>query len=109
MAVRITAENLEAEVLNSTVPVLLDFYSDSCIPCKRLSPVLAELEEEYGGRFKLCKVNVNANPLLSEQYGVLSAPTLIFCSNGEERQRRSGFAEKEALREMINQILEDSK
>ena len=68
MAVRITAENLEAEVLNSTVPVLLDFYSDSCIPCKRLSPVLAELEEEYGGRFKLCKVNVNANPPLSEQY-----------------------------------------
>lgn len=109
MAVRITAENLEAEVLNSTVPVLLDFYSDSCIPCKRLSPVLAELEEEYGGRFKLCKVNVNANPPLSEQYGVLSAPMLIFCSNGEERQRRSGFAGKEALREMINQILEDSK
>ena len=109
MAVKITAENLEAEVLNSPVPVLLDFYSDSCIPCKRLSPILAELEEEYGDRFKLCKVNVNANPPLSEQYGVLSAPTLIFYSAGAEQQRKTGFVGKEALREMINRILEDSK
>lgn len=109
MAVRITAENFETEVPGSAAPVLLDFYSDSCVPCKRLSPVLAELEEEYGGRFKLCKVNVNANLPLSEQYGVLSAPTLIFCSAGKERLRKTGFAGKEALREIINQFLEDSK
>lgn len=109
MAVRITAENFGTEVLGSSAPVLLDFYSDSCVPCKRLSPVLAELEEEYGGRFKLCKVNAGANPDLSEQYGVLSAPTLIFCSAGKERLRKTGFEGKEALREIINQFLEDSK
>mgnify|MGYP000877074503 CR=1 FL=1 len=107
MAAKISAENFETEVLKSTVPVLVDFYTDSCVPCKRMAPMLAELEEEYGGRFKLCKVNVSANLPLSEKYGVLSAPTLVFFSGGTEHMRKTGFTGKEATREIINQILEE--
>ncbi len=110
MAVKISsAEDFESEVLKSAVPVLVDFYSDSCIPCKRMAPTLAELEEEYGGRFKLCKVNVNANPALPERYGILSAPTLVFFSGGLELSRKTGFMGKMPVRELMNQILEESK
>ncbi len=108
MAVKLSAETFEAEVLKSAVPVVVDFYSDSCVPCKRMSPTLAELEEEYGGRFKLCKVNVNANLPLSEKYGILSAPTLLFFSGGTELLRKTGFVSKEAIRELIIRILEES-
>lgn len=106
MVVKVSAENFEEDVLNSQTPVLVDFFSDSCLPCKRMSPVLAELWEEYDERFKLCKVNVNANLPLAEQYGVLSAPTLVFFKDGAEQARKIGFLGKDALREIINQILE---
>ncbi len=108
MAVKLSAETFEAEVLESMAPVVVDFYSDSCVPCKRMSPTLAELEEEYGGRFKLCKVNVNAYLPLSEKYAILSAPTLLFFSGGTELLRKTGFVSKETAREIINQILEGS-
>ncbi len=108
MAVKLSAKNFEAEVLESAVPVVVDFYSDSCVPCKRMSPTLAELEEEYSGRFKLYKVNVNANQPLSEKYDILSAPTLVFFSGGTELLRKTGFVGKEAIRELIKRILEES-
>lgn len=109
MARKVTSENFETEILQSTVPVLVDFYSDSCLPCKRVSPVLAELEEEYSGQFKLCKVNVSTDTSLSEKYGVLSAPTLVFFKEGSQQERKTGFVGKDVLREIINQILEGSK
>lgn len=64
MAVRVNTENFEQEVLNSDKLVLTDFYSDSCIPCKRLSPVLSELEKEYGDSLKVVKVNINFDSVL---------------------------------------------
>lgn len=66
MAVRVNTENFEQEVLNSDKLVLTDFYSDSCIPCKRLSPVLSELEREYGDSLKVVKVNINFDSALME-------------------------------------------
>jgi len=109
MTLRISAENFDTEVLNSAVPVLVDFYSDSCVPCKRMSPALAELGEEYGGRFKLCKVNINGDLPLSEKYCVRSVPTLVFFSGGVELSRKTGLTGKEATREIMNQILEELK
>jgi thioredoxin 1 len=109
MSVKITAENFESEVTRSDVPVLIDFYSDSCIPCKRLSPILAELEEEYAGKFKLCKVNVNVNSELTETHDILSAPTLVVFSGGTEQARTTGFVKKEALIDIINKQWEEEK
>lgn len=101
MAVTITVENFSAEVLKSDLPVLADFYSDTCQPCKRLMPILAELDEEYGGRLKICKVNVNGNQELFRQLNIMSVPTLLFFKEGLELRRTTNFIGKDTLREII--------
>ena len=90
---------LEAEGL-----VLADFYSDSCIPCKRLSPVLAELEEAYGDALKVAKININFDLPLAEQYEVQAAPTLIFFKNGAEQDRRRCLVKKAEFQEIIDYL-----
>ncbi len=104
MSVRVNSESFDTEVLNSAPAVLADFYSDSCLPCKRMSPVLAELEEEYADSLKVVKVNVNFDSGLAERYGVLSAPTLIFFHNGTEKARLSGAASKSDITEIIKNL-----
>ena len=84
--------------------VLADFYSDSCVPCKRLSPVLAELEEAYGDALKVVKININFDLPLAEQYEVQAAPTLIFFQNGAEKDRRKGLVKKAELMEIIDSL-----
>ena len=84
--------------------VLADFYSDSCVPYKRLSPVLAELEEAYGDALKVVKININFDLPLAEQYEVQAAPTLIFFQNGAEKDRRKGLVKKAELMEIIDSL-----
>lgn len=84
--------------------VLADFYSDSCVPCKRLSPVLAELEEAYGDALKVVKININFDLPLAEQYEVQAAPTLIFFQNGAEKDRHKGLVKKAELMEIIDSL-----
>lgn len=87
MPQRVSANDFEKEVLSADKTVLADFYSDSCAPCKRLSPVLFELEEKYSDRLKIVKININFDAELAEKYSVQAAPTLIFLKNGREEQR----------------------
>lgn len=107
MTVRLSEDNFRQEVIGSKLPVLVDFYSDGCIPCKRMSPLLAELEEAYAGRFKLAKVNINFHSELAQAQNVLSAPTLIFFAAGAEKKRLIGLVSKDALCAAIEQILEE--
>ena len=72
----INNDNFESEVLNSNVPVLLEFYSDSCIPCKRMSPILAELEEEHTD-IKVSKLNIKFGADTARKYNVMSSPTIV--------------------------------
>lgn len=102
MALRVNEDNFETEVLKSEIPVLADFYSDSCVPCKRLSPVLAEIEEELTDSLRVVKININFDIALAEKYEVLSAPTLILFKNGTEVQRLSGAVKKADIIELIN-------
>lgn len=102
MALRVNEDNFETEVLKSEIPVLADFYSDSCVPCKRLSPVLAEIEEELTVSLRVVKININFDIALAEKYEVLSAPTLILFKNGTEVQRLSGAVKKADIIELIN-------
>ncbi len=97
MPARITAAEFETEVLGAEVPVLADFYSDSCIPCKRMSPILSQLETEYAGKLKIVKINTNFESDLTEKYGVLAAPTLILFKNGEEVSRIRGAVKKDEI------------
>lgn len=104
MAVRVNQENFQQEVLEAKGLVLADFYSDSCIPCKRLSPVLSELEETYGDALKVVKINVNFDMALAERYEVQAAPTLISFQDGVEKDRRKGLVKKAELVEIIDSL-----
>lgn len=94
MAARVSADNFEAEVLKADGIVLADFYSDSCVPCKRLSPVIAEIEEQFGDKAKFVKININFDAELAEKYEVQSVPTVVFFRNGEELSRLNGTLKK---------------
>lgn len=97
MAERIGEADFAEKVTKAAGIVLLDFYSDSCIPCKMLSPVLGEIEEEYAGTVSVYKVNVNYGEKLAEAYQVMSSPTLILFRNGEVLDRKSGALKKAEL------------
>lgn len=103
MAVRVSGENFVSEVLEAKGLVLADFYSDSCVPCKRLSPVLAEIEEEYGEEISAVKININFDEELAEQYGVTAVPTIVFFKNGAEASRlRSPIKKADIAAEIEN-------
>lgn len=89
----ITNENFEAEVLNSDVPVLVDFWATWCGPCQMLGPVIDEVAEEVGDA-KICKINVDEQQELAVKYGVMTIPTLIVFKNGEVVKKSSGFIPK---------------
>lgn len=104
MSVRVNSENFESEVLQSDKLVLVDFYSDSCVPCKRLSPVLADIEYDCADDLKLVKVNINFDGELAGRYDVQAAPTLIFFKDGEEAARLRGAVKKAEIEETINNL-----
>ncbi|MGN0670404.1 MAG: thioredoxin [Oscillospiraceae bacterium] len=103
MAVKLTTDRFDSEVLAASRLVVTDFFSDSCVPCKRMSPVLAELEEERSD-VKFAKLNINFDSEIAERYGVTAVPTLIFFKNGEEKARLTGAQKKAAIVEVIDSI-----
>ena len=86
MAERIKLQDFDEKVLNSSLPVLVDFYSDSCVPCKRLAPVLGTVEDEKAGSLVVYKVNINFDADAAQKYDVSAAPTLVLFKDG----RREG-------------------
>ena len=105
MALRVNEDNFNKEVLEAEVPVLVEFYSDSCVPCKQMSPILGDLEEEYEDKLKIVKINVNFDLQLAEDHMVMGSPTFLFFNNGEEKNRLRGITKKPELIEIINSIL----
>lgn len=105
MALRVKTENFEEEVLKSELPVITEFYSESCIPCKQQGIILSELEEEYEDTLKIVKVNVNFDSALAEQYSVMASPTLLFFKEEKEVHRLTGLTKKAVLKELIEQII----
>lgn len=103
MALRVDKDSFGSEVIGYEGIAVADFYSDSCIPCKRMSPVIAELEEE-NPHIRFAKVNINFDAELAEKYEVQSVPTLVFFKNGEEIDRLIGGAKKSEIEEKINNI-----
>ena len=101
MAERIDGASFEARVLGADAPVLVDFYSDTCVPCKRLVPQLARLEAAEGGALEVLKVNTQYDYELAERFGVMSTPTLVLFGGGRELGRTSGFHRAEELQEFV--------
>lgn len=100
MANTFTTANFNEEVLQSDVPVLVDFWASWCMPCKMLTPVIEELAEEAEG-YKVGKVNVDEEPELARQYNVMSIPTVLVFKGGQVVKQSVGVQPKEALEDMV--------
>ena len=94
-------KNFKEDVLNQTLPVLVDFYADWCGPCKMVAPVLEELEQEYGDKIKIVKVNIDTEIELAREYRVATIPTMMVFENGELRDSVIGYHSKEELVELL--------
>jgi len=105
MAIAITKENLEKEVAESPLPVVLDIYATWCGPCQQMMPILEELEEELGDKYKFAKLNVDEAREISIEYGVTSVPTFVFIKNNEVKGKETGYMSKQTLKEKIEKIL----
>lgn len=99
--VTVTNDNFEKEVVNSSVPVLIDFWASWCGPCRMLSPVIEEIASEVKDK-KICKVNVDEQPELARKFGVMSIPTLVVMNKGELVKKSLGVQPKNAVLSMLN-------
>ncbi len=95
--ITLTKENFEAEALKASVPVLVDFWASWCGPCRMVSPIVDEIAEESDGSYKVGKVNVDEQPELASQFGVMSIPTLIVLENGKVKNTAVGARPKEFI------------
>lgn len=107
MEYKFTEANFNNEVIDSDIPVLVDFYADWCGPCQMMMPIIEELAEEYDGRIKIGKVNTDEDPSLAVSYGVMSIPTFLFIKNGKVVNQAMGYTPKHAIEEKLNSLLSD--
>ena len=103
--VHVTDSSFEAEVLNSEAPVLVDFWAEWCGPCKMIAPVLSELADEYAGKLKVCKLDVDANPEAPPKFGIRGIPTLILFKGGNAEATKVGALSKTQLVEFIDESI----
>ncbi|HAC90055.1 MAG TPA: thioredoxin [Planctomycetaceae bacterium] len=100
--VELTDGNLDAEVLQSGNPVLVDFWAPWCGPCRQISPLIDQLGQQYAGKVKVGKVNIDDNPEVTNQYGIQSIPTLMVFRGGEVAERFVGMPPKAKLEQALN-------
>jgi len=101
----IKSDNFEELVLNSPVPVLVDFWANWCGPCRIIGPTIDELAEEYDGRFKIGKVNVDEENELAIKFNIMSIPTMIAFKDGNQVERVIGARSKKDLKELLDKYI----
>src|SRR5262252_2885977 len=102
--VTLTADNFATEVLQSAQPFLVDFWAEWCGPCKMLGPILDELAQEYSGRVKIGKVNIDEHQALAAQYGIRSIPTLLLFHQGQVAEQLVGLRSKRDLKNSFERV-----
>lgn len=101
MSANITGETFQTEVLESDIPVLVDFWAPWCGPCRMVAPVLEEIEGELAGKAKICKVNVDDEGELASRFGVMSIPTLIVFREGKAAAKSVGVRPKADILKLL--------
>ena len=101
MEIELYKETFEQEVLQSDIPVLVDFWGTWCGPCKMIAPIVKEIADEYDGKILVGKVNVDEEPDLTMQYNVSSIPTLMVFKNGQLVNKAVGYREKDEILKML--------
>ncbi len=104
--VHLTEDNWEKEVLNSDIPVLVDFWAPWCGPCRMVAPIVAEIAEEYAGKLKVGKLNTDEEPGIAVKYGIMSIPTLMIFKNGSVADQIIGAVPKEYFIQKLEQVID---
>ncbi|MCX5991942.1 MAG: thioredoxin [Chloroflexi bacterium] len=105
MVIEISDKDFEQQVLKSSLPVVVDFWAPWCGPCRMIGPIVEKLSEEFKGKLKFCKVNVDENQQLAQKYKVMSIPTLIFFKNGQLIEQSMGAVPEKTLRSKVQGLL----
>ncbi len=101
----VTDSTFEAEVLKSSVPVLVDFGATWCGPCKQLAPIVEQLAKDWQGKLKVAAVDVDKAPEVAMRYGIMSVPTVIVFQGGQIKDQMIGFQTKSALEDRVKRVL----
>jgi thioredoxin 1 len=105
MALSITQDNFEKEIMQSSLPVVIDVYASWCGPCQQMMPIFHELTEELSSKYKFASINVDEARDISIKFGVTSVPTFIFIKNGQVVGKETGYMNKDVLRTKIESLL----
>lgn len=107
--VHVTDGSFEEDVLNATDPVLVDYWAEWCGPCKAIAPILVEVAEEYAGRLKVAKLDIDSNPVTPPKYGIRGIPTLMLFKDGNVEATKVGALSKSQLTAFLESNLRISK
>ena len=104
-ALEVTDDSFASEVLNSELPVLVDFWAEWCGPCKMVSPIVEDLSNEYNGKVKVAKLDVDSNPQTATNYGIRGIPTLLMFKDGSAVDQIVGAVPKTQIAERLDKII----
>lgn len=105
MITELTKSNFEQEIMLEQKPILIDFWASWCGPCKMVSPIIDEISEEYDGKIKVCKVNVDEEGILASEFAIVSIPTILLVKDGKIVERLVGVRSKDDFCDEIDKLL----
>lgn len=101
----VNASNFEQEVLKSDIPVIVDFWAEWCVPCKMIGPILEEISNDYSGRLKVAKLNVDEAGEIAAQFNIISIPTLMVFNNGEVAAQQVGAVSRDVIEGLFRDLI----